>query len=427
MLISLSAIAVLLILSAFFSGSETALTAASRPLMHQLERNGDRRARMINRLYEKKERLIGAILLGNNLVNIMASALATGFLIGLFGEAGIAYATIAMTLLILIFSEILPKTYALRDANRVALASAPIVNALVFALAPATGAVHLVVRGVFRLFGVAFDATEALGSSAAELRGAIDLHAGKGGAVKHERAMLRSILDLADVEVGEIMVHRKTVVMIEADQPAAAVVDEALASPFTRVPLWRGQPDNIVGVLHSKALLTALRAAGGNLDGLDILALAAKPWFIPESTSLLDQLQAFRKRHEHFALVVDEYGSLMGIVTLEDILEEIVGDIADEHDVVVAGVRPQADGSYVVEGSVTIRDLNRQFEWDLPDEEAATAAGLILHESRRIPEVGQAFMFHGFRFEILRRLRHQITSVRITPPPRTASIGVPKE
>ena len=426
MLISLSAIAVLLILSAFFSGSETALTAASRPLMHQLERNGDRRARMINRLYEKKERLIGAILLGNNLVNIMASALATGFLIGLFGEAGIAYATIAMTLLILIFSEILPKTYALRDANRVALASAPIVNALVFALAPATGAVHLVVRGVFRLFGVAFDATDALGSSAAELRGAIDLHAGKGGAVKQERAMLRSILDLADVEVGEIMVHRKTVVMIEADQPAAAVVDEVLASPFTRVPLWRGQPENIVGVLHSKALLTALHAAGGNLDGLDILALAADPWFIPESTSLLDQLQAFRKRHEHFALVVDEYGSLMGIVTLEDILEEIVGDIVDEHDVVVAGVRPQADGSYVVEGSVTIRDLNRQFEWDLPDEEAATAAGLILHESRRIPEVGQAFMFHDFRFEILRRLRHQITSVRITPPPKTESIGGPK-
>ena len=422
MLISLSAIGVLLILSAFFSGSETALTAASRPLMHQLERNGNRRARMINRLYEKKERLIGAILLGNNLVNIMASALATGFLIGLFGEAGIAYATIAMTLLILIFSEILPKTYALRDPNRVALASAPVVNALVFALAPATGAVHVVVRGVFRLFGVRFDATEALGSSAAELRGAIDLHAGKGGAVTQERAMLRSILDLADVEVGEIMVHRKTAVMIEADQPTAAVVEEVLASPFTRVPLWRGQPENVVGVLHSKALLRALHAAGGNLDGLDILALAAKPWFIPESTSLLNQLQAFRKRHEHFALVVDEYGSLMGIVTLEDILEEIVGEITDEHDVVVAGVRPQADGSYVVEGSVTIRDLNRQFEWDLPDEEAATAAGLILHESRRIPEVGQAFMFHDFRFDILRRLRHQITSIRITPPPRTASL-----
>lgn len=239
--------------------------------------------------------------------------------------------------------------------------------------------------------------------------------------------MLRSILDLADVEVGEIMVHRKTVVMIEAGQPAAAMVDKVLASPFTRVPLWREQPENIVGVLHSKALLKALRAAGGNLDGLDILALAAKPWFIPESTSLLNQLQAFRKRHEHFALVVDEYGSLMGIVTLEDILEEIVGEIVDEHDVVVAGVRPQGDGSYVVEGSVTIRDLNRQFEWDLPDEEAATVAGLILHESRRIPEVGQAFMFHGFRFEILRRLRHQITSIRMTPPPKTASGGEPRE
>jgi Mg2+/Co2+ transporter CorB len=228
--------------------------------------------------------------------------------------------------------------------------------------------------------------------------------------------MLRSILDLTEVDVGEIMTHRKNVTMVDADEPAEKVVKQVLASPFTRLPLWRGEPDNIVGVIHAKALLRAVRGGEDKLDGIDVVKLAGRPWFVPESTSLLDQLQAFRKRREHFALVVDEYGTLMGIVTLEDILEEIVGDIADEHDIPVPGVVRQPDGSFVVQGTVTIRDLNRRFEWGLPDEEAATIAGLILHEARRIPDVGQAFNFHGLRFEILRRHRHQITAIRISPP-----------
>ncbi len=415
MLTTLVAIAVLLVLSAFFSGSETALTAASRPMMHQLEQKGSRSAATVNRLHEKKERLIGAILLGNNLVNIMASALATSVMIALFGQAGVAYATLAMTLLVLVFAEIMPKTYAFHHANQAALAVAPVVGALVSVLSPVTRALQVIVRGTFRLIGVDFHAEDAFGLDSEELRGAIDLHTGQNGAVRHERAMLRSVLDLAEVQVGEIMVHRKNVVMIDADEATEAVVTQALASPYTRLPVWRGEPDNIVGVLHAKALLRAVRARGESLAGLDIVALAAKPWFIPESTSLIDQLQAFRRRREHFALVVDEYGSLMGIVTLEDILEEIVGDIADEHDIAVSGVRRQPDGSFIVEGSVTIRDLNREFEWRLPDEEASTVAGLVLHESRRIPEPGQVFLFHGLRFEILRRHRHQITTIRITP------------
>mgnify|MGYP000293641615 CR=1 FL=1 len=420
MLLSISVIVVLLILSAFFSGSETALTAASRPLMHQMERKGSRRAGIVNRLRKRKDQLIGTILLGNNLVNIMASAMATSILITLYGDAGVAYATIGMTLLVLIFAEILPKTYAFHNADRAAVMVAPVVNALVFILSPVTMAANLIVRGIFRPFNVNLRTDEALASSTDELRGAIDLHDGGKPAVEHERAMLRSVLDLAEVQVGEIMIHRRDVAMIDAELPTEKVVDEVLASPFTRFPIWRGKVENIVGVLHSKALLRKVQAIGGRessggLKGLDVWSLAAKPWFIPESTSLLDQLYAFRERREHFALIVDEYGSFLGVVTLEDILEEIVGDISDEHDIVVSGVTRNPDGSYNVKGSITIRDLNRQFGWRLPDEEAATVAGLVLHESRRIPEAGQVFMFHGFRFEILRRKRHQIISIRVTP------------
>lgn len=416
MFTTLVIIAFLLVLSAFFSGSETALTAASRPVMHQLERSGNRRARIVNRLFDHKERLIGAILLGNNLVNIFASALATSLLIVAFGDAGVAYATIVMTLMILVFSEILPKTYAIRNASQAALAIAPAIKTVVWVLSPVTAAINIVVRGILKIFGVDYHAEDVFGTNAEELRGAIELHAGEDKNVKQERDMLRSVMDLGEVQVGEIIIHRKNVTAVEADLPPAQLVAEVLECPYTRLPLWRDDPENIVGVLHVKALFKEIRALGDDLGSLDVLSLAADPWFIPEQTLLVDQLEAFRKRREHFALVVDEYGSLMGVVTLEDIIEEIVGDIDDEHDVSVSGVIPRPDGSFLVDGTVTIRDLNREFEWDIPDEEASTVAGLVLHESRRIPEIGQRFLFHGFRFEIVTRHHHQITRLRLTPP-----------
>lgn len=420
MLTVLAAIFFLLLLSAFFSGSETALTAASHPTMHQLAHDGNERAAMVNKLHERKNRLISTILLGNNLVNILASALATSVLIQMFGEAGIAYATIAMTVLVLVFAEILPKTYAFENANRMALAIAPAARLLVFLLYPFTQAINGVIWCLFKILRRDFDSSTAFGKGDEELRGAIELHDRDDADVKAERDMLRSVLDLAEVQVGEVMTHRKNVSTLDASLPSRDIISAVLESPFTRIPLWQDDPDNIVGVLHAKALLRALYSDDSNdTDTIDILALSADPWFVPETTTLDDQLEAFRERHAHSALVVDEYGVLMGLVTLEDILEEIVGDIEDEHDVTVSGVRKQAGGSYVVEGTVTIRDLNRETEWNLPDGEASTVAGLILHESRRIPEVGQAFMFHTFRFEILQRHRNQITSVRITPPEDT--------
>ncbi len=413
--ISLAAIVVLLVFSAFFSGSETALTAASRPRMHNLEQSGISRAGLVNQLLDQKDRLIGAILLGNNLVNIMASALATSLLIGIFGEAGVVYATLSMTLLVLIFAEVLPKTYAFHNADRLALKVAPILRPVVLLLAPVTQGVQLIVRGTLRLFGIRLQATFGSDEAEEELRGAIDLHSGESEEERHEREMLRSILDLAEIWVEEIMIHRRDVTALDIELPPETIVDEVLASPYTRIPLWRGKPDNIVGVLHAKALLRALRSAGEDPAHIDVEAIAGDPWFIPETTDLLSQLQAFRSRHEHFAIVVDEYGEFLGIVTLEDILEEIVGDIADEHDVEIEGVQVEEDGAITVDGRVTIRDLNRRFDWRLPSDEAATIAGLVLFEARTIPREGQVFAFHGFSFEILRRKRNQLTLVRMTP------------
>ncbi len=413
---TIAAITLLLLVSAFFSVSETAMTAASRPRLHALARQGSRRAKIVNEIRAHSERLIGTVLVGNNLVNILASAMATSALITLFGEVGVAYATVVMTVLVLVFGEILPKTYALNNPDRVALILAPALKPIVWLLAPVTRALAVVVRGVLRVFGVQVKAELGSAESEQELRGAIELHKGSEPEIKEEREMLRSILDLDDVEVGQIMIHRKNVIMLDVDRPATEIEAQVLASPYTRLPLYRDEPDNVVGVLHAKALLRALQAAGGDVSKVDILAIAAKPWFIPDTSSLLGQLRQFRERREHFALVVDEYGTLMGIVTLEDILEEIVGDIFDEHQAAVVGVRAQPDGSYLIDGAVPIRDLNRELEWHLPDDAASTIAGLVLNEARRIPEVGQEFTFHGFRFAVLRRQRNQITLLRVTPP-----------
>lgn len=413
-LLSILAIFILLLFSAFFSGSETALTAASRVRLLSREKEGNKRAALVNRIREQKDRMIGALLLGNNMVNILASALATSVLIKLFGEAGVIYATFLMTLMVLIFAEVLPKTYAFHHAETMSMRIAPVVRGVIIIFAPITETVTWIVRQVLRLFGIDISKVAA-GSHLELLRGAIEMHEGPEQETNNQRAMLRSILDLADVEIEEIMIHRKNVTMIGIEQPVTDIIEEVLSSPYTRLPLWKDNPDNIVGVLHVKQLLHELRDVDGDMEKISIARLAMEPWFIPESTNLYDQLQAFRERREHFAIVIDEYGAFMGIVTLEDILEEIVGEIDDEHDAPMQGVHRLSNGTFIIDGTVTIRDLNREFEWGLPDEDYSTLAGLILFESQMIPQAGQAFVFHGFRFDVVRRHRNQITLVRVTP------------
>lgn len=408
------AIVLLLALSAFFSMSETGLTAASPPRIHHLANEGKTRANTVLKLLEMRDLLISSILLGNNAVNILASALATNLLIAVFGDAGVIYATVVMTVLVLIFGEVMPKIYAINKPERVALLVAPTIAFLVRALAPLVRAVQWVGVNTLRLVGVQIVREQPLTASE-EIRSALQLHAEEGTMVKHERDMLGSILDLEEVPVGDVMVHRRNMVMLDADLPPDELVRQVLSSPHTRIPVWKGDPENVIGVLHAKDLLRALAAVQFDIQKIDLPRLLALPWFVPETTTLRGQLNAFRQRRAHFALVVDEYGSIMGLVTLEDILEEIVGDIRDEHDPARRIYRLQPDGSLVVDGTATIRDLNRQFDWRLPDDDATTIAGLVLHEAQMIPEPGQVFIFHGFRFEILRRLRHQVTLLKLTP------------
>ncbi|GAB4136100.1 MAG: HlyC/CorC family transporter [Sphingomonadales bacterium] len=406
----------LLLLSAFFSGSETALTAASRARIRRMAADGDARAPVVERLIDNRERLIGGILLGNNLVNILASALATGLFLRLVGEAGVYYATLVMTALVLIFAEVLPKTYAITRPDRMALAVAKPIRLVTGLFSPVVILVQRIVRITLRGFGVNVSESDSFLTSHEEIRGHIELHASEGGIVKEHRDMLGGILDLDDVFVEDIMVHRKNVEMIDLDEPAADIIAQIIATPHTRLPIYREDSENILGVIHAKDVLRAMLQPGAKAETLDLVQIANEPWFVPETTSLREQMNAFLARKQHFALVVDEYGALMGLITLEDILEEIVGEIADEYDIFqTEGIEVHDDGSVTVEGTVSIRDLNRRMDWTLPDEDASTIAGLVLNEARIIPVKGQSFSFFGHRFEILKRQRHQLTLIRITP------------
>lgn len=418
-LLSLVAIAALIILGAFFSASETALTAASKARMHARAKAGSSRAALINKIRKKKDRMIGAMLLGNNFVNTLGAALATGIFIGMFGEAGIFYATLVMTILILVFAEVLPKTYAVHHAEKFALRYAYIIDFFIRLFYPVTQAVSLIVRMALKIFGIDI-AKASAGSQMELLRGVIDMHRDSNEETQQQRVMLRSILDLFEATVADIMVPRQNVFMIDGDRPAKEIVSEVLENAYSRLPVWRERPDNIIGIIQARLLLKALSDNNGSAEGLNLDAAMLEPWFIPDTTSLHDQLQAFRERKEHFAIVVDEYGTFMGIVTLEDILEEIVGEIDDEVDENVPGVKRGRGGSYLVDGGVTIRELNREFEWQIPDQNYSTAAGLILYESETIPEIGQKFHFHGLKFEIMKRERNRITRLRITPPKKPA-------
>ncbi|MHA6267875.1 HlyC/CorC family transporter [uncultured Aliiroseovarius sp.] len=417
--LSCAAITALLVLSAFFSGSETALTAASRGKMRSRADRGDRGAERALEITEDNERLIGSVLLGNNLVNILAASLATALFTRLFGDSGVALATLVMTLLVLIFAEVLPKTYAItRPEDAAAKASAPI-RLVILVFAPVVSAVRVITRGLLSLFGVKTDPDSHILAVREEIIGAIALGHSEGAVEKEDRDRLLGALDLGDRVVEEIMLHRSQIEMIDASAPALEILEQILASRHTRLPVFRDEPENIIGVIHAKDLSRAMymaQAEGKPIEEFDVLQVAMKPYFIPETTTLDDQMRQFLRRHTHFALVVDEYGSLEGLITLEDILEEIVGEITDEFDVQSElEIKRVADGNYVVDGGVTIRDINRAIDWNLPDDEANTIAGLVIHEAQMIPFEGQVFSFHGFRFEVLKREGNRVARLKIRP------------
>lgn len=417
------AIALLLLASAFFSGSETALTGASRAKLRASADKGGTGAEAALKVTEDNERLIGALLLGNNIANILSASLATALLTRAFGETGVVIATAIMTVLVLIFAEVLPKTYAITYPEAVASRVAVGVQMLMRILSPVLALVQGIVRGILLLFGVRTDPNSHLFSLHEEIAGALALAHSEGTVHKEDRDRLLGALDLSDRTVDEIMLHRSEIAMIDADADPADILTAVLASPHSRLPIFRGERENILGVIHAKDLLRAVEklARGGDgafasIQGLDILSVAKKPYFVPETTPLDEQMRAFLKLRTHFALVVDEYGALRGLITLEDILEEIVGEIADEFDLDADHqIKPAEGGDYVVDGAMTIRDLNRATDWSLPDDEANTVAGLVIHEAQMIPAEGQVFSFHGFRFEVLNRKDNRITRLKIRP------------
>jgi Mg2+/Co2+ transporter CorB len=317
----------LLAASAFFAASETALTGASRASMLRLSKQGNRDAGVVSNLIGMRERLIGALLLGNNIANIGASALATGIFTAWFGEVGVLYATAVMTITVVIFAEVLPKTIAINAPDRMSLVVARPMRLMMYVLGPLLTVIEAVVRVLVRMFGIKIGANQPLLSPTERLRGAVDLLHSEGKVEKHDRDMLGGLLDLRELQVSDVMVHRTEMVMVNADLPPEELVNEVLASEYTRIPLWRDKPENIIGVLHAKDLLRAIRTTDGEVSRVDVSSIALPPWFVPEMRPVSEQLKAFRRRKTHFALVVDEYGEVEGLVTLEDILEEIVGGI----------------------------------------------------------------------------------------------------
>lgn len=411
----------LLVLSAFFSGSETALTASSRSKLKAQADKGSKAAERAMDVTDDSERMIGAILLGNNVVNILAASLATALLTRLFGDSGVALATLGMTALVLVFGEVLPKTLAIANPEPFAMRVAPAIGVLIRVLSPVVSVVRLFVRTFLRLFGVSTDPDSHILALREEIAGAIALGHSEGAVEKEDRDRLLATLDLSDRTVEEVMRHRSQVEMIDADLPAEEIVSQVLASAHTRLPIYRDEVENILGVIHAKDLLREVnrlaQAEGEDASRvLDVLKVARKPYFVPETTPLDEQMRQFLKRKAHFALVVDEYGALRGLITLEDILEEIVGEISDEFDATPVHIPlPSEVGDYLIEGAMTIRDLNRAMDWNLPDDEANTIAGLVIHEAQTIPAEGQVFSFHGFRFEIAARRENRITRLKIRP------------
>ena len=407
-------ILILLILSAFFSGSETALTASTRSRLTGLNIKGERNAQTAINLLNDKESLIGAILLGNNLVNILASSLATSLLIKMFGDSGIAYAVLIMTVLIVIFAEILPKSYAISNSEKMALTISPIIRPFVFFLSPITWVMEKIVHAILSIFGMNYIKNSRSISVQDEIRGTVDLHHKEGRLYKFDKDMVKGILDLSVIGIEDVMVHRSNMFTVNIDDNANTIIDTVINSSYTRIPVWQNDAENIIGIIHAKNLLKLLSAKkGAGIVKEDIRKTLLEPWFVPETTTLKEQLQMHLTKRAKLAIIVDEYGALMGMISLEDIIEEIVGDISDEHDVIVKGVNVNYDGSFNINGNVEIRDLNREYSWELPDNEANTLSGLIIHESRSFPKAGQKFNYYGFQFEILEAKDNQISLLKV--------------
>jgi Mg2+/Co2+ transporter CorB len=411
------AVIFLVFISSFFSISETALTSTSKGKIHRLAKDGNRNAIRVEKLIKNKESMIGTILLANNVVNILASAIATSVLIGMFGEAGVLYATIVMTTLILIFGEIAPKTLALRYPEKIALMSAGILLFFVKIFYPVTRNIQKAINKTFIILRIVKPEKNGQNSSEdlEEIRGTIDLKHKAGSIVKYEKDMLEGILDLGETEIFNVMMHRKNIQSINVDQKLEDILQQAFAINHSRIPLWQDDEDNIIAILDIRKLFTCLHKNKGNSKDLKLEQFTLKPWFVPSGNSLQNQLTAFRARKEKFAIVIDEYGALLGIVTLQDILEEIVGDVEGAPNKNGLKMTKLKNDTYKIAGQSHIRDINRKLNWDLPehDENTATIAGLVISRAEKIPEENEEFEFGDYHFKTSKVKDNKILFVKV--------------
>ncbi len=401
---------VLILLSGFLSGSETAITAASKARITYQYKKGSKRAEYVIKILDNKDNVISTLLLSNNLVNILASSLATAFFYDIFGVKGIFYSTMIMTVLLVIFAEVLPKTYAINKPTRTALIISPIIYFLNKALFLFVFVINQIVRLFFRRKDIDNKIKDQ--QSEEELKGVIDLYKTSNPDYEQEKEMLQSILQLNDITVQEVFTHRKNIYSIDSSLPTAEIINKINVSNYTRIPFWKDNPENIIGLLNVRSLNIDLKNQEKSKE--IIFEKIKKPWFIPETTNLLEQLVEFRRRKEHLALVVDEYGELLGLITLEDIIEEIVGEIVDEIDIPDDDFKPNNIGKIITSGEKNLRDLYKYFELEPPESEASTIAGHIMEITKKIPLYGEIVKDSKFKYRILSHSRKQISRVEIS-------------
>ncbi len=411
-LVTLAFVLIPIALAGLLSASETAMTALSLAKIHKLKTSGDKRAIIISALREDKESLISTILLANSIFSILASTVATAALIDIFGSEGVVYATILMTVLIILFAEILPKTYAIAYPEQVALSFAYFLKISVAICRPITKAINFIVVFIIKKLRMHEAGSKGSISPTEEIRGTIEIHH-KQGYVNHgDKYMFDGIFYLSENNVGKVMTHRKNMYSINIDLDVKELISQIQEIGYTRIPIWQNNPDNIVGILNTKHLLHKLFKEK-DINKIKIKDLISEPVFIHENTSLGAQLADFKKCKNRFAIVIDEYGDIQGLITSADILEEVVGSVVhDEYDKVQEEI-VYSNGFYTVKGDLSIRDINRILHWSLPEEEATTIAGFLIHELERIPDVGESFIFNNLNFTILAKESNQLTIIRI--------------
>ncbi len=403
----------LIIVSGLFSCFETAITATSRAKVHRLKNEGNKKAKILESLLKNREKVISTMLLGNNAVNILASAMATSVLIRLFGDSGLVYATVSMTILVIVFAEVLPKTYAIKAPDSIALTFAPIINILVTIFFPITDSIQ---KFINLILAKPIQKTQSSSSELEEIRDTINLKHLEGSIYKYDKDMIDGVLDLADTEISEIMVHRKDVESINIDLPIKELIKQALTISYTRIPLWKGNKENIVAILNVRKLLKALHfyKDGKDLEKFDLKSITTEAWFVPDTNSLRAQLFAFRKKKKRLALVIDEYGSFLGLVTLEDILEEIVGEIKEQDDGSEINIIKTKSGFCKIVGKTLIRDINKKLDWDLAEDgDAYNLAAFVISRLGRIPEEKEVFVEEGYHFEVLKRKGHDLVLLKV--------------